>query len=317
MTASIHVDRVLKGSVDSQVVAIEYQGYPHTEKSNTVFPSRYNLLDNQYGLIFLTRKKDGIYTFADPYQGLVPITSRTVRLIETAHTAKEKVQAELFASLSDANPNIAKAALAQVQLLGVEQFITPLHGLASATEPESQGLAFAALIKLGDYSLLGPTINFVEKPTDDPSIQYWKGRITDAIRDIGYDQIRKALQAGADKQSAYCPSRTTIPFDRSVPPLLDSLLSSQNLDLRRAAAHALRGICDPSSARFLASALDNSDRHVQYDAMMGLAALEQFPVDRPAPAWDIFDESPAKYLDAWKIWWTATGKQKYSKRHLT
>jgi HEAT repeats len=145
----------------------------------------------------------------------------------------------------------------------------------------------------------------------------WQGRITDAISEIGYDQIRKALQAGADKQSGYCPSRTTIPFDRSLSPLLDSLLSSQNLDLRRAAAHALRGICDPSSARVLARALDNSDRDVQYDAMMGLAALEHFPTYRPAPARSLFNESPAKYLDAWKNWWTTTGKQKYSKSHLT
>src|ERR1700761_5002159 len=152
MTATIHVDHVLKGSADSQVLAIKYQGYPHPEKSNTVLPSRYNLLDNQYGLIFLTRKKEDIYTFADPYQGLIPVTSRTVRLVETAHTAKEKVEAELFASLSDANPKIAMASLTQVRFLGVEQFIKPLHGIASSTDPVSQGLAFSALIKLGDYS---------------------------------------------------------------------------------------------------------------------------------------------------------------------
>lgn len=174
-----------------------------------------------------------------------------------------------------------------------------------------------ALIKLGEYSLLGAAIHFVERPTKDPDIRYWKVRITEAIGGIGNDQIRRVLEAGGDKQSAYCPCKTKVPFDRSVPPLLDSLLSSQNRDLRRAAAHALRGICDPSSVRFLVSALDNSDRDVQYDAMMGLAALEDFPADRPAPARNIFNEASARYLDAWKTWWTKTGKQKYGKRKLT
>jgi HEAT repeats len=142
-------------------------------------------------------------------------------------------------------------------------------------------------------------------------MQYWNARVADAIGDIGNFQIRRALEAGGDQRSAYCPSRTKIPFDRSVPPLLDSLLSSPNVELRRVAAHALRGICDPSSARFLVGALNDSDRAVQYDAMMGLAALEDFPTDRPAPAASIFNANPAKYLDNWKSWWETGGRQKY------
>jgi HEAT repeat protein len=57
-------------------------------------------------------------------------------------------------------------------------------------------------------------------------------------------------------------------------PLLESLLASPSVSLRRGAAKALRLINDPSSACFLVRALKDSDADVLYDAMMGLAAME-------------------------------------------
>lgn len=312
MTASVRVDHVFKGRVDAEVLTIEYNGYPHAKGSNTVYPNIYVLRPDMYGILFLTSLRDGVYTFADPYRGLIATTSRRVGLAQTAHTTEEKVEAELFASLSDADSGLAQSTLGVVRGLGRERFIAPLHALVSSTDPEVQGLALAALIKLLDYSRLIQAIHFVEERTQDPDVQYWQARTADAIRDIGTDRIRRALENGGDKRAVYCPSSTKFPFDRSVPPLLDSLLSSPNIDLRRAAAHALRGICDPSSARFLAHALNGKDGDVRYDAMMGLAALEDFPPDRPAPARGIFNASSANYLDTWKVWWETAGKRKYS-----
>ena len=45
------------------------------------------------------------------------------------------------------------------------------------------------------------------------------------------------------------------------------------VDLRRAAAAALRGMSDPSSARFLIQALDDPDRAVRYCSIMALVNL--------------------------------------------
>lgn len=81
---------------------------------------------------------------------------------------------------------------------------------------------------------------------------------------------------------------------------LHSLLASGNPDLRRSAAHALRGICDPSSASVLAEALNDNDPRIQYDALQGLAAMEDFPADRPAPATSDFNGDPPKYLNTWR-----------------
>ena len=102
------------------------------------------------------------------------------------------------------------------------------------------------------------------------------------------------------------------PLDSSVLPQLYPLLSSPKVELRRGAAHALRRICDSSSVPALAQALNDSDRTVQYDAMMGLAALENFPSGLPAPSEKVFDGNPVHSADRWKNWWDSTGKRKYT-----
>ena len=96
---------------------------------------------------------------------------------------------------------------------------------------------------------------------------------------------------------------------------LHSLLSSSKVELRRAAVHSLRGICDPSSAKFLVDALSDSDRKIQYDALQGLAALENFPAENPAPDTSAFNANPAKYLESWKVWWGQVGMRKYAANH--
>lgn len=321
-TASVQVDSVLKGEAKPGIITVEFQ---QNHSGNSVYANEYSLSQSEYALFFLTGGRNGRYTFADRYTGAIPITSRNIPLAEAAHTTEGKLEAYLFASLSDPDREVAATALHQVKTLALlmqidkERFenwaeVLPsqaLRKIADSDDPESQGLAYAALINLGDYSLLKKAIQFVEKPSKDSNVEYWKARIIAAIGEIGETRIRRALTVSSDKRAAYCPSRVNIPIEQAVPSLLDSLLSSTNVNLRRAAAHALRGICDPSSARFLARALDDNDREVQYDAMMGLAALEDFPADRPAPSASIFNENPAKYLGPWKSWWKTVGKQKY------
>ena len=87
--------------------------------------------------------------------------------------------------------------------------------------------------------------------------------------------MRQAWEATKYMQEITCASTVLAkqPLDRSVLTQLYPLLYSPNVELRRGAAHALRGICDSPSIPVLAQA-----RTVQYDAMMGLAALENFQI---------------------------------------
>jgi HEAT repeats len=302
MSASVQVDSVLKGNVNGSAITIEFQ---ESHGTNTIFPNEYELRPDQYALLFLTGGQNGRYLFADPYTGAMPITSDRVPAAETAHTTEGSVEAVLFASLSDPDRNVAETALQQVGNLNKVRSTEALRKIATSSDPAFQSLAYAALINLGDYSLLDQAIKFAEEHVDQmDGIPY-------AIDLIGDKRIREAskVPGGAGLE---CSSKTGLPFDRSVLPLLHSLLSSPNTDLRRSSVHALRGICDPSSARFMVRALDDSNRDVQYDAMMMLGALEDYPANLPAPATGLFNENPADYLNVWKRWWQTEGKRKYA-----
>jgi len=242
---------------------------------------------NEYALLFLKSGQDGKYSFADPQVGKMAITSQNVPLAETAQTTEGKLEAELMASLSDPDSEVARTALEQVGNLGSVRSTQAIRNIASAGAPDFQGLAHRALLRLGDYSLLDQAVRYTEEPAQELDLQRLQLGVVEAIGDIE---------------------------NRSAVPALNSLLASPSVNLRRAAAKALRAIDDPSSARFLVRALDDSDRDVQYDAGMALAVLAGASPDN-APARDVFDRSPAKYLGKWKSWWETSGKQGYRSTH--
>jgi len=275
MTASFQVDSVLKGKVEAKVISIDFFLEPGV-------PS-VTLEQNEYVLLFLKNAQTGSYTFADPQVGKMAITSRNVPLAEAVQTPAGKLEAELFASLSDPDSEVVRAGLEQVGNLESVRSTLAIRDAATSRVPEFQGLAHIALLRLRDYSLLNRAIRFAEQPDQDPDVQHVQFGVAEAIGDIE---------------------------DRSVLPTLNSLLASPNVSLRRAAAKALRTVGGPSSARLLVRALDDKDVDVQYDAVMALAALVGATRDN-APAREVFNLDPARYLGNWKSWWETSGKQRY------
>lgn len=311
--ATVQVNDLFKGTVKGEAIVVEYKSYVDRRRENTIEPNDYSFKRGQCDLLFLRQGPNGKYVFADSYESAVSVTCRKTSLTQAAHTVRTKVEMELVASLFDSDAIIARSSLGYIKRLGVQQFIGPLHEFALLPDSEVKATAYAALIKLGDYSLLEEAIAFSSAPTSDSNLRLWKNRIIDAIGEIGIDRTRRVLEAGGGKRAAYCSSRAGLPFDQSVVSRLESTLTSSNLDLRRAAARALRGICDPSSASALVLALNDSDPQVQYDAMMSLAALEDFPGTLPAPSESIFDRHPETYVDRWRGWWKDTGHTKYAR----
>jgi hypothetical protein len=277
-TASVRVDRVLKGNVENKLINVDFLENPDV--------LALSLEQNEYALLFLTSGQNGRYMFADLQVGKVPITSQNVPLDE-AQTTAGKLEAELMASLSDPDSEVARTALEQVGNLGSVRSTQAIRNIASGGAPDFQGLAHRSLLRLGDYSLLDQAIRYAEEPVQELDAQRLQLGVVEAIGDIE---------------------------DRSTVPALNSLLTSPSVNLRRAAAKALRAIGDPSSARFLVRALDDSDRDVQYDAVMALAGLAGATPDN-APARDVFDRNPANYLGKWKSWWETSGKQMYRLSH--
>ena len=150
---------------------------------------------NEYAVFFLQRRHDSIYKFADSHTAAIPVTGVEVPTTGAARTAESKVQLYLFASLSDPDPKLAEIALAWVDTLTYSTKIRMkgaqnqaekaptfvLQQLASSPDPDVQGLAFAALVKMGDRSILTQAMRFAETPTKNPRAQYWKSRIITAI----------------------------------------------------------------------------------------------------------------------------------------
>ncbi|MFC5864427.1 HEAT repeat domain-containing protein [Acidicapsa dinghuensis] len=306
LEASIQVDSVFKGEIGGGTITIRHPKDP--------YPRGIQLVPGGYGLYFLKRGQGDFNIFVDPLTAKMNITSRKVPLANAERTPIEKLTVELFASLSDSAPDVRKTALEQVNRLGRKTSAEALRTIAASKSPENKGMAYAGLIYLRDYSLLRQSIQFAEAPTTDPDAQYWESRIIASIGVIGDNRFLQALEATKYMHEVKCSSRVLVkqPLDSSVLPQLDALLSSPNVELRRGAAHALRGICDPSSVPVLAQALNDSDRTVQYDAMMEIAAVEDFPSGLPAPSEKVFDENPAPYIDRWKNWWKAVDKRKYT-----
>jgi len=262
----VRVDSVLKGKVEGDVITVELL-------NNSEVPAL-TLSRDEYVLLFLKNGHGGSYVLADPQVGKMPVTSQKVSPANGSQTTQEKLEAELFASLSDPSREVARTALEQLGNLGHVRSTRAIQYIATLGAPESQALAHIALLGLRDYSLLDRAIGFAERSVQDPEMRRLQLSVADAIGDIQ---------------------------DPSVVPVLNSLSASPNVIMRRAAARALRSIGDPSSTSFLMRALDDSDPDVQYDAVMGLAALAG-PSPENAPARDIFDQDPAKYLSYWKNW---------------
>ena len=173
LAASIQVDSVLKGKVEGGTITIRYPRDP--------FPGGSQLRQGKDALYFLKDSQSSAYAFVDPLTAKMDITSRKIPLASAARTPIEKLKAELFASLSDPAPDVAKTALKQVDLLGRASSAEALQRIAASRDLENEGMAYAGLIHLRNYSLLRQAIQFAEAPPTDPNIQYWESRIAASI----------------------------------------------------------------------------------------------------------------------------------------
>jgi hypothetical protein len=311
--ATVQIESFLKGRVGGSEIAIEFPELTNPP-GNTVYQSFYSLHPGDTGILFLKRDQDGRWIFANSDQGLLHTVQNTPAA-EMAITTMSKLEAELIATVSDRlyGPEAAS-------LLDTLEFLDARECPASAalredTNPENPAIlrvhAYATSIRCGGYSTLSQAIDLAEKLTFTRRSQKQQFDLGEAIGEIGDNRLLQVMKQDGYKHTEVCASRSKVPFDNSALPQLHRVLFSWNEDLRRGAADALRGICDPASAPHLANALDLADLDVQYEAMMGLAALEGFPKDRAAPTFVAFKSNPATYLSPWRNWWSSAGEQKY------
>jgi HEAT repeat protein len=92
---------------------------------------------------------------------------------------------------------------------------------------------------------------------------------------------------------------------RALPPL-ESLSSSRFIAIRFGCVDALRKMKSSASASALAQRLDDTDRDIQFQAVLALAEIYHKTADY-APTTPLFDLNPQYYTDLWKSWLQDSG----------
>ncbi len=88
--------------------------------------------------------------------------------------------------------------------------------------------------------------------------------------------------------------------DEHAIPDLRLMLKSEDSQMRRAAASALRNIGTPSCVEGLVASLYDADKDALFYAVLGLAEIENQPEKKPSL--EDFDKNSGFYVDYWRTW---------------
>jgi len=273
--ALVNVDRVYKGALSGESVPITFVRPEGTECTVSICET---LSVGEYDLFFLA-ESDSSLRLLDKFFGRFPIS----RLgSEAEGSGIDRLRNDLIAGLLDTDES---QSLANIELFGALEQVSsdePLLRLLPSADILKRAAIYEALLRLHDYTMLPQTGEVFEKPDADARLRALQYRITYQISEV---------RSGA-----------------AVPALL-LLSQSRSPVLRMSVIHALRHIADLQSAPVFIKALDDPEPLIRYDAVLGLATLQR-DWDL-APSLEVFHQNEAKYIRAWKKWWTESGKAMY------
>jgi hypothetical protein len=269
MIAEVHVDQILRGPMGLSMIRCQY------DVPGSMIGYR-GLRSLSYRLLFLKAEGDH-FRFVSPFYPSVIATAGT--LIE-AERPLDRVLEAVAALLRSPNAPSASKREAIDTVWGVKSAVVT-EGLRSVLHEEVrtaelrtvQLSAAAALLAVGDVSAL--PIAEAELLMPDASLP-----------PETLPNLRGGLSHGI--------------FGEAAIPVLARVLSSGDVETRRAASSALRRSGLRSALRPLASSLDDGDIEVSHNAVLGLAEITRQPEWGPSrPA---FLQEREKYLAHWKDW---------------
>jgi hypothetical protein len=271
MLARVDVEKVLKGHLDTPSVTfrfvLPYEGIGYRGVS-----------DGRFGIFFLRWVEEG-YHVLDPYYPYVPAAPGAPPV---AGNCVDKTTGELAHVFVSRDPSAQSRWTRWEAVRALETVPTPLASTAlrAATEdkdPLVRVWAISALVSRGDISMLEQVEKLGTIPPD-PRVENLTARLGSAI-----ERVR----------------------DKRAIPQLARLLHSEDVNIRRGAAAALRNIHDGAVIMPLTQALYDSDRDVQYQAVIGLAEIMGAGSEW-APAYDTFLNDQGHYLTHWRDWAKST-----------
>jgi len=160
--------------------------------------------------------------------------------------------------------------------------------LSNKDDPRLSGEAIAARLRLGDTRALHQAVQWGEAS----------------------GLPRRQIQSISGAMKACCRNASR---EEDVLEALQAVMRSQVVEFRRAASRVFRDeLADKELLPTLIDLLDDPDREVQYNAIMGLyEAAEGWCntlVRGYVPARATFLEAPLRYVTQWKLWWQEGAK---------
>ncbi len=268
MVVDLAIERTLKGQVAAQTATFTFSVVTVPVLDVGGMP----VSSGQFGMFFLRASPRG-YEVLDPE---FPFVIATPGSPGATGSPFDQAAAEV-AHVLDTPSAPDRLREQAVTLLAFSQTPVATAALkaAAANQPQNVRLAaMAVLLARGDISLLPEAQQLLlsNDPRIDPSHR---------------DTVASAIGYGV--------------WDERAVPLLAPLLRSGSVLIRRGAASALRNTRSPKAVRPLAQGLSDSDREVQYYAVIGLAEITG-TVGEWAPATPTFLQDPQRYLDHWREW---------------
>lgn len=262
--ADVKVFRTLKGQPINGVVAFEFI-------TTRVFLGLGDIFVNQAGVFFLSQNNSQDYTVTDMYYPSVIATTRPPAPVVGDY---KRVIAEIsnVLALRETTSDEKLKAISLLDRVVTADASSSLRLAANSVNSNIKYAAIAALLKRNDIT----RINVAEKALLQPS----RGIDPRFIGGLAF-----SLQSIKDTKAI---------------PTLARLLDSPHVEARRSAAYALRKIGGGKIIRPLTKALNDNDRDVRYQAVMGLATAAK--QDSQAPSIELYGANETQYLDFWKDW---------------
>jgi HEAT repeats len=278
--ARLKVQTILKGQSKSSRISVRFS-LPQAPIGYRGIPS------DQFGVFFL-RQADDDYEIFDPYHPFVVAAQGAPR---TDGAPLELVTAELayvFVS-PQSTAQTRRGSVEALRTLQTPAATAALRLGARETDINTRLLAVSALIERGDISFLRSAVQALVSPSRslDPYLAY---------------RLARAIEFGVTKFGVNEPEGICE---------LTPLLAASDVRTRRAAAGALRSTRAHGAIGPLTKALMDSDREVQYQAVIGLAEITGGPTEW-SPAYDTFLKDQKRYLDHWRDWAKSLNQRKPS-----
>ncbi len=232
---------------------------------------------SQTAFLFLKKRPDGAYEFADTWMG-----ANDFQVIPKASggTGLAKLESAVLNTLEQARPGPNHDDLRALYMVEGFPTLSPegmshIARLASSTDPNIALAAIGTLLK-------------TKSPQNVELLKHYLDNYQDEKEPMSIWSIGAYLHDIRDAQAL---------------PALEALSGSRFTSVQLGAMDALRKIKSPSSAPVLIQRLDDPNSTVRYQAVITLA--ETFGKDHEfAPSMKLFNDDPEKYVALWKSWWS-------------